>query len=64
MNLDAYAESFYDYSPYMYAMNNPIMFVDPDGNFTTRAQSLGGNDSQRFPIPVEIFMIKIMIVFI
>jgi catechol-2,3-dioxygenase len=32
VNIDALAEKFYPVSPYIYAINNPVYFVDPDGN--------------------------------
>jgi RHS repeat-associated protein len=43
MNLDPLAEDMYTQSPYVYALNNPILMVDPDGKkpfpgpFTGRA---------------------------
>lgn len=33
--LDAMAESYYDMSPYNYVLNNPLKFIDPDGNIVT-----------------------------
>jgi RHS repeat-associated protein len=31
MNIDPLAEKHFDISPYVYCMNNPVVFVDPDG---------------------------------
>jgi RHS repeat-associated protein len=32
--VDQMAESYYSLTPYLYSLNNPIVFTDPDGNFT------------------------------
>ncbi|MBL4746970.1 MAG: RHS repeat-associated core domain-containing protein [Flavobacteriaceae bacterium] len=32
MNIDALSEQYYEFSTYNYTLNNPIYFVDPDGN--------------------------------
>ena len=34
--IDAMAEYYYNQSPYNYVGNDPINFIDPDGNFRTR----------------------------
>ena len=31
-SIDAMAEKYYDQSTYTYTLNNPILFIDPDGN--------------------------------
>lgn len=32
MNIDTLAEKYSQWSPYNYTVNNPVLFVDPDGN--------------------------------
>ena len=33
MNVDALADMYPGISPYVYTLNNPILFIDPDGNY-------------------------------
>lgn len=44
MNVDNLSELYYDFSPYVYAANNPVYYVDPDGNYIRIYYSLNGKD--------------------
>jgi len=41
MNLDPLAEKYFDISPYIYSLNNPIFFTDPDGKDVRPSQVRG-----------------------
>ncbi|NOY96680.1 MAG: hypothetical protein GXO81_09980 [Chlorobi bacterium] len=41
--IDAFAESAYSWTPYRYAFNNPISYIDPDGNFEVDKQTEKNN---------------------
>lgn len=36
LTVDPLAEEYYSYSPYAYVMNNPVIYIDPTGEFVTR----------------------------
>jgi len=39
--IDPMADAFYEWSPYTYVLNNPLMVIDPDGMFSTHTDSSG-----------------------
>ena len=45
LSVDPLAEEFPDYSPYSFCFNNPLRFVDPDGQAPTDIVILGANKS-------------------
>ncbi len=47
MNIDPLAEKFYPVSPYIYAINNPVYFVDPDGNEIRIGENVYGYEKDR-----------------
>ncbi|NQY07026.1 MAG: hypothetical protein HRT68_12780 [Flavobacteriaceae bacterium] len=47
MNIDNFSESYYQYSPYEYSLNSPIIFVDPDGN-TVKPSFVNKENEKKF----------------
>lgn len=47
MNIDNLAEKFYPVSPYVYAINNPVYFIDPDGNEIKIGENLYSYEKDR-----------------
>jgi len=50
--MDPLAEKYYDISPYVYCMNNPVRFVDPDGRkwVNSVGQDIGNNNQMKMYI--------------
>ncbi len=44
MNIDPLAEAMPDQSPYNYAFNNPVFWIDPDGRMPEEGDAGGGSD--------------------
>lgn len=40
-SIDPLAEKYYSYSPYAFCGNNPVKFIDPDGNFYVNINGAG-----------------------
>lgn len=50
---DRFAEKYYDYSPYQYAANNPILFIDVNGD-SVRVHFLDKKGNEMSTIPDQV----------
>ncbi len=44
MNIDPLAEKYYEYSAYNYTLNNPVFFIDPNGESVDVTDIAGSDD--------------------
>ena len=61
MCIDPHAEKYYSVSPYVYCMNNPVKFFDPDGKevylFATRLPTTDGTEKSGVPFATHTFIV-------
>ena len=50
MQVDQFAHKYTGWSPYNYSLNNPVVNVDPDGNYVKRQNNLGQTIFQQWTV--------------
>src|SRR5690606_3031886 len=48
MNVDALSDFYLDWSTYNYALNNPVFYIDPDGNYVDVSNIYKKNDNDEY----------------